>query len=351
MTTNNNITRSDKYKAIEYRLYQCNNNCDDVMIKCNKYNSDETKYIHKTEYKTPKSQYRVIDFSDKSYSEIPFVTIEITCISDEDTEIQKEILSIRENIGKEELRGFYIQYKGKLIGGLGVLPTPKFITARNFRNVRIKMNIGDNEPFGIMDDITMTNKTHLMFDNAQPLYLWILTYIIKEDVLKYLDYTHKTQQEKTQQTDAGLIDLPKYIYDSTYQAKSESQPDQESEQPQTQQHIAVVQSLEQPKSPAQSNNKVKAPTHPTAIVQSKLLVQPQDSIINKLQSHSIDTNGSNEIYAKKETNKIVISSSNSEEINIPLKLINTDYLVKLFNTFIEHGLLTRDNLKAIFDQN
>ena len=96
--------------------------------------------------------------------------------------------------------------------GLASLPTPKFLYKRNCRNIRIKMDISNNEPFNIIDNITMTNKTNLMFDNANPIYLWIFTNVIKEEVLKYLDYTHKTVFEKLDK-DPGCIDLPKYIKD------------------------------------------------------------------------------------------------------------------------------------------
>jgi hypothetical protein len=210
MLPNNNITKSDIYKPIIYSLFKSTSCNDDIIIK---RNDGVIRYIKKIDNKTLNLQYKLHEISDDINNTLenpllPFAKIEITCISDDDSKNQKEILSIRNSIGIEELRGFYIKYKTKMIG-LAALPTPRYITQRNFRNVRIIMDIGDNEPFGMMDDITMTNKTNLMFNKTSPIYLWLFTNIIKEEVVKYLDYTRKTQNERIY--DAGCIDLPKYI--------------------------------------------------------------------------------------------------------------------------------------------
>jgi hypothetical protein len=274
------------------------------MIKCN---DGTVKYISKTDNKTQKLQYKLHDTSSvliDTYSEIPFTTMEITCISDNDATIQKDILSIRNTIGIEELRGFYIQYNQKMIG-LASLPTPKFICKRNCRNIRIKMDISNNEPFNIIDNITMTNKTNLMFDNANPIYLWIFTNVIKEEVLKYLDYTHKTVFEKIDK-DPGCIDLPKYIKDiNTPVVKPQPKPD-----------------------PVKILYPVVTMMGFTSGRKPEPKIQSNKPIITKKP------------YVKIQSNNIIVSNVDSQDIIIRRESIHIQNVEKLIRSLIEDPVLS-----------
>jgi hypothetical protein len=306
---NNNITKSDIYKPIEYSFYQSDSSLDNIMIKCN---DGVVKYISKTDNKTQKFQYKLHDTTSvliDTYSEIPFTTIEITCISDNDATIQKDILSIRNAIGIEELRGFYIQYNQKMIG-LASLPTPKFICKRNCRNIRIKMDISNNEPFNIIDNITMTNKTNLMFDNANPIYLWIFTNVIKEEVLKYLDYTHKTVFEKIDK-DPGCVDLPKYIKDkNTPVVKLQLKPEPVPIPVPVATMISFTSGRKKPEPKIQSNK---------PIISQHITKKPE---------------------VKMQSNNLIISNINSQEIIIRRESIHIQNVEKLIRSLIEDPALS-----------
>ena len=201
--------------------------------------------------------------------------------------------------------------------GLAALPTPRYIIQRNFRNLRIIMDIGDNEPFGMIDDITMTNKTNLMFNKTSPIYLWLFTNIIKEEVVKYLDYTHKTQNEKL--SDPGCIDLPKYIKEMITPA-------------------SIPQLIPIPHKTILSSSIGRKPKPQTYI-------QPNPVPLQQLPSQTLPL----QPEVRMQNNNLVISNVNLDDITIRRETIRIQTVEKFIRLLIDEPLL-QHNIKSILNK-